>query len=79
MDLRYGYLEEDIFPKLFTNYEERSYGILFYNEENGDSYDSNHAVIYKDKIDDLSKVLADIIQYYRAMVMPVSVWIMPGI
>ena len=51
MNLRDGYLEEDLFPKLFTNYEERSYGILFYNEENRDSYDSNHAVIYKDRID----------------------------
>ena len=66
MNLRDGYLEEDLFPKLFTNYEERSYGILFYNEENRDSYDSNHAVIYKDKIDDLGNVLADVIQFYRS-------------
>jgi GNAT superfamily N-acetyltransferase len=64
INLRDGYLEEDLFPKLFTNYEERFYGILFYNEENRNSYDSNHAVIYKDKIDDLSSVLADIIRFY---------------
>ena len=66
MDLRDVYLEEDLFPKLFTNYEERPYGILFYNEANRDSFDSNHAVIYKDKIDDLKKVLADITSFYRA-------------
>ena len=64
MNLQDGYFEEDLFPKLFTNYEERSYGILFYNEENRDSYDSNHAVIYKDKIDNLGDVLADIIHFY---------------
>ena len=34
MNLQEGYLEEDLFPKLFTNYEERSYGILFFNEIN---------------------------------------------
>ena len=66
MNLRDGYIEEDLFPKLFTNYEERSYGILFFNEENRDSYDSNHAVIYKDKIDDLGNTLADIIDFYRS-------------
>ena len=66
MNLQEGYLEEDLFPKLFTNYEERSYGILFFNEANRDSYDSNHAVIYKDKIDDLSKVLTDITRFYRS-------------
>ena len=66
MNLRDGYIEEDLFPRLFTKYEERSYGILFYNEENRDSYDSNHAVIYKDKIDDLGNTLADIIDFYRS-------------
>ena len=66
MNLRDINLEEDLCPKLFTNYEERPYGILFYNEENSDSYDSNHAVIYKDKIDDLSSVLADVIHFYRS-------------
>ena len=66
MNLQEGYLEEDLFPQLFTNYEERSYGILFFNEANRDSYDSNHAVIYKDKIDDLTKVLTDITRFYRS-------------
>lgn len=66
MDLKNGYLEEDLFPKIFTNFEERPYGILFYNEENRDSYDSNHAVIYKDRIDDLNAVLSDIIDFYTS-------------
>ena len=52
MSIRDGYLEEDLFPKLFINFEERSYGILFYNEANRDSYDSNHAVICRGRIDD---------------------------
>lgn len=65
MNLRDCYLEEDLFPKIFTNFEEREYGILFYNTENKDSFDSNHAVIYKDKIRDLPKVLSDIAEFYR--------------
>lgn len=59
------YLEEDLFPKLFTNYEERAYGILFYNPENKDSYDSNHAVIYRDKIKNLKEVLEDVKTFYK--------------
>jgi len=57
-------LEEDLFPKLITNYIETSYGILFYNEDNKISYDSNHAVIYKDKIDHLDQVLNEISEFY---------------
>lgn len=57
-------LEEDIFPKLFTNFEEREYGILFYNKKTPDSYDSNHAVIYKEKISDLNLVLQEITSFY---------------
>lgn len=59
-------LEEDLFPKLITNYQERPYGILFYNESNKISYDSNHAVIYKDQIEHLEKVLEDIINFYQS-------------
>ena len=65
MDLRDCYMEEDLFPKIFTDYEEREYGILFFNTDNKDSYDSNHAVIYKDKIPDLQYVLSDIIAFYQ--------------
>lgn len=63
--LKNCYLEEDLFLKLFTKSEERPYGILFYNPDNRDSYDSNHAVIYKDKIDDLPAVLEDIHTFYK--------------
>ena len=66
MNLTDCYLEEDLFPKIFTNYEERDYGILFYNTENKDSFDSNHAVIYKDKIQNLQQVLSDIAKFYKA-------------
>ena len=64
MNLSDCYLEEDLFPRIFTDCEERSYGILFYNEDNKDSFDSNHAVIYKDKTENLPDVLSDIIQFY---------------
>jgi len=58
------YTEEDLFPREITNYENRDYGVLFYNEENKDSYDSNHALIYRKKITDLDFVLKDIIDFY---------------
>ena len=66
MNLSDCYLEEDLFPKIFTDYEERSYGILFYNEDNKDSFDSNHAVIYRDKTEDLPGVLSDIVRFYSS-------------
>ena len=66
MNLQDCYVEEDLFPKIFTGYEERDYGILFFNTENKDSFDSNHAVIYRDRIHDLPRVLADITGFYQA-------------
>ena len=64
MNLEKIYKEEDLFPREITNWEQREYGVLFYNEANKDSYDSNHGVIFKDKIVDLKQVLEDIIQFY---------------
>lgn len=58
--------EEDLFPREFANYEERDYGMLFFDETNKDSYDSNHAVIFKEKITDLDTVLADVEAFYRS-------------
>ena len=58
------YIEEDLFPREITTYEEKSYGYLFYNEQNKDSYDSNHALIYRDKISNLNDVLSDIKNFY---------------
>ena len=65
MTLQDCYVEEDLFPMIFTGYEERDYGILFYNTENKDSFDSNHAVIYRDRIRDLRHVLTEIAQFYK--------------
>ena len=56
MNLQDCYIEEDLFPKIFTKAEERDYGILFYNTENKDSFDSNHAVIYRERIQNLQAV-----------------------
>lgn len=64
MNLEKIYEEEDLFPREITFWEEREYGFLFYNEENKDSYDSNHAVIFKNRISDLNQVLDDIIKFY---------------
>ena len=60
-------LEEDMFPKTFTNFAEKDFGILFYNERNKNSYDSNHALIYKNKITDLDSVLDFITDFYTNM------------
>ncbi len=59
------YTEEDMFPREIAQYEERDYGVLFYSERNRDSYDSNHAVIYKNRISNLKDVLVDIVLFYR--------------
>ena len=64
MDMTDCFRLEDEFPKSFTGYEERPYGILFYNTHNKYSYDSNHAVIYRDRIKNLSDVLKDIVTFY---------------
>ena len=58
--------EEDLFPREFANFEAKDYGILFYDENNKDSYDSDHAVIFKEKIEDLNAVLADVKAFYRS-------------
>ena len=67
MKLTDCYLEEDLFPKIFADYEERPYGVLFYSTNNKDSYDSNHAVIYKDKIGILKEVLAEVVLCFMPM------------
>ena len=65
VDLKVCYEEEDLFPKIFTLFEERPYGVLFYNPDNRDSFDSNHAVIYKEKITDLKATLEDVVSFYK--------------
>ncbi len=50
------------FPRIFTNVEERAYGLLFNNTENPTSYDSNHAVILGGE--DLDYIIRDIEGFY---------------
>lgn len=64
MDLSKIYIEEDLFPREITNWIERPYGFLFYNDENKDSYDSNHALVFRDRVTELDQVLEDIVQFY---------------
>lgn len=65
MNLSKIYNEEDLFPREITKWERTDYGFLFYNEENKDSFDSNHAIIFREKISDLKQVLKDIIAFYK--------------
>jgi len=60
-------LEEDLFPKSFTNFIEKEFGILFYNEDNKISHDSNHALFYKSKVHDLDLALDFITEFYTKM------------
>ena len=65
MDLNKMFLEEDNFPKKITSYEEREWGILFYDKHNRLSRDSNHALIYEQKVQDIDQVLQEIVQFYQ--------------
>ena len=58
------YREEDLFPREFTQAIERPWGILYHNPDNPDSYDSNHALIFRDRVEDLPAVLAEIADFY---------------
>ena len=58
------YREEDLFPREFTHAIERPWGTLFHNADNPDSYDSNHALIYRDRVENLPAVLAEIADFY---------------
>ncbi len=66
MNLDMIFKEEDLFPREFVNFEAKEYGILFYDETNKDSYDSNHAVIFKHKTEDLDAVLDDVVAFYES-------------
>lgn len=56
--------EEDMFPRFCASVAEREYGYLFYDINNKESIDSNHALIYQEKISCLESVLRDIIAFY---------------
>lgn len=70
-----GIKQEEIeFPKRFASFEEKDYGILFYMEDNKDSYDGNHACIYPEKIEDLGEVLDDIAGFYGKLGIRASIY-----
>ena len=66
MDMTKFYREEDLFPREFAAWEERPYGLLFLDARNRDSYDSNHALLFRDRVTDLSAALRDIVAFYTA-------------
>lgn len=59
------YLEEDLFPREIAACEERPYGYLFHNEDNRDSFDSNHALILRAGVQDAQAVLRDMTVFYQ--------------
>lgn len=61
------FYEEDMFPRFFTGMSTREYGYLFYDAANKESFDSNHALIYQQKISCLESVLKDIISFYDGL------------
>lgn len=64
MNMHPFYREEDLFPREFTNLIPRPWGILYHNGDNPDSYDSNHALIFRDKVENLPAVLREIADFY---------------
>lgn len=64
VDMTRFYREEDLFPRLFAAAEERPFGILFHNAANPDSFDSNHALIFRDRVDNLPATLDEIAVFY---------------
>ena len=74
VDLTKIFVEEDMFPREISQYEVREYGFLFYNADEKDSFDSNHALIFKKKIHDIDYVLNDIKDFYLGKVIVPSIY-----
>ena len=67
MTLKERILKEEFkFPKLFADFEEREWGIMFFKENNKGSHDSNHAILYPEKIADFEKTILEIKDFYFA-------------
>lgn len=65
MDITDIILREEIeFPKLFASYVERDYGILFYNENEKSSNDSNHAILYPETALDIGNAIEETTNFY---------------
>ena len=69
-DMTPFYREEDLFPREFTNACERPWGMMYHNPDNPDSYDSNHALIFRDRVTALPAVLREIADFYLSRGMP---------
>lgn len=67
MDMPPFYREEDLFPREFTQVLHRPWGQLYYNADNPDSFDSNHALLYRTDRENLSPILAEIVDFYRGI------------
>lgn len=65
MDIAEAILREEIdFPKLFASYLEKDYGILFHNENEKDLNDSNHAVLFPDRVSCLDSAIDKVTEFY---------------
>lgn len=65
MDLIEIILREEIeFPKIFASWVERDDCILFYNENEKESNDSNHAILYPEKVLDMDATIGEITNFY---------------
>ncbi|MDF2821449.1 MAG: hypothetical protein K0R15_1890 [Clostridiales bacterium] len=55
---------ENDFPQTFTSFVEKEYGILFYDDANINSYDSNHVILFTNTDVNLRDVLTEITTFY---------------
>ncbi len=52
------------YPKEFSTYIEKDFGVLFYNPEKKNFHTANHAVVYPDKVTDFKAVLEEVRDFY---------------
>jgi len=54
------------FPEVFANFEKREWGVLFYDCNNKLSHDSNHAILYSEKLFNIDSILEEIKIFYES-------------
>ena len=63
------------YPNSYSNLQRTDYGLLFYNENNPDSNDSNHAVITTyDENTDFDGIISDIKKFYLSKNLPPMIY-----
>lgn len=67
-------LAEEDFPALFANVEHMGFASCFYNAQNGESHDSNHAILYPHKVEDLADALERIRDFYLGLGIDPSIY-----